>query len=261
MILLLHSSKTMRSGTGWLKDYRKPLFIEKSLPLAYFLKTLSVRELEIIMHISTTLATKTHVVFDGWEVQAVNNIAALDSFVGDIYSGLQAHTFTEDDRKYADGHLLILSGLYGALRPLDSICPYRLELGYHLPSIKYANLYNYWSDTVAKSIPALNTVINLSSAEYSKLVLPFINSSRVVTPRFMSIDSKTNKPVFYAVHAKIARGALARWILSNRIEDPVTLKDFAEIGYRYDSSLSTDQSPVFVAHKFQGKGLSVRLNA
>jgi cytoplasmic iron level regulating protein YaaA (DUF328/UPF0246 family) len=104
--------------------YQAPQLLSKTLPLARYLKTLSAREIESVMRVSSTLAVKTQALLAVWDAEVNDSFVAIDSFIGDIYSGLQAYTFTQADRMYADKHLLILSGLYGVLRPLDSICPY-----------------------------------------------------------------------------------------------------------------------------------------
>jgi len=209
------------------------------------------------MKISPTLAQKTHELYDAWPTHPES--AAIDSFVGDIYSGLQAGNLTAEDRRYAADRLRILSGLYGILRPLDAIRPYRLEMGYRLPADQYKNLYNFWGKKIAQHIPTKQTVINLAAVEYSKVITPYIDTTRVIAPRFLTMHPTTKEATFVVVHAKIARGAFAHWLLKQRIDDSARLPEFAEIGYRYDALLSTPQEPVFVCQEFGGKGLSMRL--
>jgi cytoplasmic iron level regulating protein YaaA (DUF328/UPF0246 family) len=210
------------------------------------------------MQLSKTKAEQTHELLASWSTDPLFQRPAIDAFLGDIYSGLQVQTFDEADRTYANDHLLILSGLYGGLRALDFIQPYRLEMGYKFPSKKYANLYSYWSDKIAKLIPPSDTVINLSAVEYTRAVLPYIDNL-VVTPKFLTISPKTSEPVFVTVHAKVARGAFTRWIIQNRIESIDILNQFNDLNYIYDESLSTEMEPVFVCKEFGGIGLSVRL--
>jgi uncharacterized protein len=184
---------------------------------------------------------------------------AAESFLGVIYSGLQIASFTAADRTYANAHLRILSGLYGILRPFDGICPYRLEMGYRLPAAKFANLYTYWGRSIADHLPAQGPIVNLAANEYSRAVLNFVEPARVVTPRFLTIDGK-GAPKFVAVHAKIARGAFARWLITERVPGSGDdLRAFADLGYDLDPATSTAREPTFVCTEFGGKGLSVRL--
>ena len=185
---------------------------------------------------------------------------AIDSFIGDIYSGLQAMTLSKVDRYYANDCLVILSGLYGVLRPLDGVHPYRLEMGYKFPDIPYNNLYQFWSDRLAQALPQDRTIINTSSAEYTKAIFPYLPNARIITPKFLTVSPVTHEPTFVTVHAKIARGAFARWLIRNRIEDEASLRNFSELGYRYDPARSTKGEPAFVARTFKGVGLSIRLS-
>lgn len=211
------------------------------------------------MQLSPTMATKTKTTFQNWTTAPKQQLPAIDAFLGDIYSGLQTQTFSDADRDYANSHLFILSGLYGVLRALDSIAPYRLEMGYRLPDEPYKNLYRFWESTVAAQLPSDSTIINLSAVEYTNVILPYLGDRRVVTPKFMTIDPKTNEPKFVVVHAKIARGAFARWLIQNKIDTLHSVTAFSELGYHYDEKLSTDNEPVFVCRTFDGIGLSVRL--
>ncbi len=227
------------------------------------------------MHISEALAQK---IFRMIHEDSSASLPALDIFLGDIYSGLQAQSFTPEDRHYANDHLFILSGLYGVLRALDEIQPYRLEMGYKLPGNTHdplrpniTSLYDFWGDKIARQLPKNQPIINLSAVEYTKAVFPYIQgtkkikpldgfeNTKIISPKFLTISSKTGEPTFVTVHAKIARGAYARWLIQNRIEDIGKLKDFKELGYKYDEGLSTPELPVFVAKEFKGLGLSVRL--
>lgn len=256
MIILLHSSKTMRSPAPD-EPLQQPALLAEATELAMYCKTLTVAELTRVMKVSPTLARKTHELYREWPTSP--EAAAIDSFVGDIYSGLQASKLTADDRSYAADHLRILSGLYGILRPTDAIRPYRLEMGYRLPASRYRNLYDFWGTKVAAQIPANQTIINLAAVEYSKVVTPYLDATRIIAPRFLTMHPITKEPTFVVVHAKIARGAFAHWLLTQRIDDSARLPEFGEIGYSYNAPLSTPQEPVFVCQEFGGKGLSMRL--
>lgn len=258
LIILIHTSKTMRMRPQ-AGELRKPALLDKAIELATTIKALSPQQLVRVMHISPSLANKTHSMFAGWSAAREQQTMAIDAFIGDIYSGLRASTLSTDDRDYADRHLRVLSGLYGILRPYDGICPYRLEMGYKLLAAPYDNLYTFWGDAIANTLPQSGMIVNLSSVEYSRAVLPLVNPTRVVTPKFLTIDKRTGDPVFAVVHAKIARGAFARWLVSSRITSVDRFADFSDIGYAYNAALSTSKEPTFVCREFGGKGLSMRL--
>lgn len=234
-----------------------PEFIQRAQELATYVSGLDQATIARVMNISPTLADKTLTQIREWA--HAQGTSAIDSFVGDIYSGLQAQTLNEADRAYANETLKILSGLYGVLRPLDAAAPYRLEMAYRFPDEPYNTLYRYWGDALARALPSGRTIINTSSVEYTKAIFPYLKDARIITPKFLTVSSKTGEPTFVTVHAKIARGAFARWIITNRIEKEAMLKKFSDLGYGYDASLSTETEPVFVAKTFDGFGLSVRL--
>ncbi len=259
MIILIHTSKTMRPMAQRASSQSQPQLLDKAIQLDAYLKTLSPQKLVKVMNISPALADKTHTLIAQWTANTENQRSAIDSFLGDIYSGIQINQWTAGDRDYANKHLRILSGLYGILRPLDGICPYRLEMGYKLSTEPYANLYKYWGDSIATTLPSNGPIINLAAVEYSKTVTPFVDPTRIITPVFRTVSPKTDQPEFVTVHAKIARGAFARWLIKGRIENIKDLKNFNDIGYRYDKKLSAPAAPVFVAQQFDGKGLSMRL--
>ena len=258
LTILLHSSKTMRPSSDMPLAYQQPKLLSKANELAGYLRTLTTAQLQEHMHLSAAKAEQTHELLNNWSNSKDTQRPAIDAFLGDIYSGLQVQTLSDSDRVYANEHLLILSGLYGGLRALDSVYPYRLEMGYKLPDTRYKNLYTFWGDSVAKLIPNEEIVINLSAVEYTKSVLPYI-SNTIITPKFLTVTPKTNEPTFVTVHAKIARGAFAHWLIKNRIQDVDKLTGFNELGYSLDAKLSSQNEPVFVCQDFKGLGLSVRL--
>lgn len=259
MIILIHTSKTMRPAAEASKSLAKPELLTQTSMLAEYLKSLSVAQIQKAMHVSPKLASKTHDLIGSWSDTPTQQREAVDSFLGDIYSGLQVQTWNQADRTYANQHLRILSGLYGILKPLDGIYPYRLEMGYKLPNEPYANLYKYWQGSIADTIPKTGTIVNLAAVEYSKTVIDYVDASRVVTPSFLTVNLKTGEPTFVVVHAKIARGAFAAWLIKKRVEDATELTKFNDLNYHYDSKLSTPEAPVFVCKEFGGLGLSVRL--
>jgi cytoplasmic iron level regulating protein YaaA (DUF328/UPF0246 family) len=257
MIVLIHSSKTMRADlVGEPSPVRgAPVLLDHAVELVEYVRTLPPARLGTVMGLSADLAAKTHATFAVWTPEPHAQVPAVDAFLGDIYSGLRAATLTAADRAYAHDHLRVLSGLYGILRAYDGIRPYRLEMGYRLPDRRYASLYGFWGTSIADQLPPTGRIVNLAANEYSRAVLPAVDPTRVVTPKFLTKTSGT--PRFVAVHAKIARGAFARWLVVHRGRPELT--DFAELGYRIDPALSTPREPCFVCAEFGGKGLSVRL--
>lgn len=249
----------MRSVSETTRSYQAPQLLAEARELALYLQSLGIEELIHAMKISATKAAETHKMLAAWTDNPTTTRPAIDAFIGDIYSGLQVASLTADDRAYANRHLLILSGLYGGLRALDSVSPYRLEMGYRLPDGRYRNLYKFWGDKLAKLLPfETAAIVNLSAVEYTKALLPYAPQP-VVTPKFLTISPKTGEPTFIVVHAKIARGAFARWMIVNRVDDVARLREFDELGYVYDAAASTPEQPVYVCQEFGGLGLSVRL--
>lgn len=256
--MLLHSSKTMRTPPYEPSMYQEPRLLARAEELVSYIKTLSPAELESHMHVSPAKAAATKILFEQWSHTQATTAPALDAFLGDIYSGLQVASFDTDDRAYANRHLLILSGLYGGLRACDSVSPYRLEMGYKLPDARYRNLYAFWGDAIARLVaPETTHVVNLSAVEYTKALLPYLDMP-IIAPAFLTKNPKTGEPGFVTVHAKIARGAFAHWMIKHRIDTIDKLPEFDELGYVYDIATSTPERPVFVCEAFGGLGLSVR---
>lgn len=234
-----------------------PELPEQASELAGYITELPLQKLQKCMAVSGALAEKTHETFTNWSTTPSGR-SAVDSFVGDIYSGLQAGQWNDEDAKFAQKHLRILSGLYGILKPLDDIRPYRLEMGYKLPDEPYKNLYKFWDDNVAKQLPESESVLDLTAVEYSKVLAPFIDKP-FIAPVFLTVSPKTGEPTFVTVHAKVARGAFANWMIKNKITNELQITEFNDLNYQYDPALSTKERPVFVCKEFGGIGLSVRL--
>jgi cytoplasmic iron level regulating protein YaaA (DUF328/UPF0246 family) len=251
------------AAEGATDGLTQPVLSDQARVLHQYLQTLTTTEIQSFMKVSEKLAEITKGLISQWSEESQQLRPAIDSFLGDIYSGLQVASLDAEDRAYAQSHLRILSGLYGILRPLDGIYPYRFEMGYRVPDPRFANLYSYWGTAIVDTLPENETIIDLSAVEYGKTVTKYAKlsskSMHMVTPRFLTVSPKTGEPTFVVVHAKIARGAFAHWMIRNRIEDEARLKEFDEIGYRYDAVSSTPEVPVFICREFQGLGLSVRL--
>lgn len=258
MIILLHSSKTMCIAPTGSVQLQRPQLLDKAKRLGNYLKTLTPAELQKVMKISPALAKKTSELIENWNIESENQSLALDSFIGDIYSGLQAKDLSPVDRDYANKTLLIFSGLYGIIRPYDGIYPYRLEMAYKLPEPEFSNLYKFWGKSIAECIPEKEPIINLASDEYSDTITPYIEAKRIISPKFLTKNPKTGEPIFVVVHAKIARGAFAHWLIKSRTKDATQLNKFTDLNYHFNKELSTPNVPVFVCNEFGGKGLSIK---
>lgn len=229
-----------------------PDFQDDAISLARTARNLTLGNLKGLMHLSDDLARLNRDRFKAFQDAPTDDVtrpAAL-AFAGDTYQGLEAGTLDADEMAYAQDHLRILSGLYGVLRPLDSIQAYRLEMGSRLKTRRGGNLYDYWRDDLSK---ALNTqgaatgsdvLVNCASQEYFGAVALKALKLRVVTPAFM--EDKGQGPKIVSFFAKKARGAMARYMVQNRLKDVVALQDFDIGGYAYQPDLSTPDKPVFV---------------
>ncbi|MCA9374046.1 YaaA family protein [Candidatus Peregrinibacteria bacterium] len=259
MIILLHSSKSMKANPSKTEKYQAPQLLEQAKKINSYLKTLSSTQIQKSMKVSASLAQKTEELLNEWNIDPQQQTPAIDAFRGDIYSGLQAHSLTPDQRLYANKTLYILSGLYGVLKALDGIYPYRLEMAYKFPQKPFSNMYEFWNDSIASCLPKNEPIINLAADEYSKTITKFVNKDRIISPKFLTINPKNGEPKFVVVHAKIARGAFANWLIKSEQNDPKKINTFNKIGYQYSKTLSTPDIPTFVCQEFQGTGLSVKL--
>ena len=229
-----------------------PAFQDDALRLAKTARGLSLGDLKSLMAISDDLARLNRDRFAAFAADPAPEAvkpAAL-AFNGDTYQGLEAKTLSADDLHWAQDHLGILSGLYGLLRPLDAIQPYRLEMGSKLKTRRGASLYEYWGDTIAKALNAraadvgTDLLVNCASQEYFGAVDRKALKLRVITPRFMEV--KDDKPRIVSFFAKRARGAMARFIVENRLTAAEAIKDFTSGGYAYDADLSDGDTWAFV---------------
>ncbi len=243
MITLLVSSKTMLEKKSDLKlELTQPALQKEAEEVQQELLKLDQTHLRKIMHISENLAKEVEAKIKQWGKS--KKAPAWLLFSGDVYKGLKAESLSAEDFAFAQEKVRTLSGKYGILRPQDGINAYRVELGYRLTVGKNKNLYEFWGDKVAKQIPENEEVINLSSEEYIKVLRPYLKKDQIITPRFLQTRADGTK--FEAIHAKIARGAMARWIIQNRINDSARLKEFCEDGYEFNVELSSKLEPVFM---------------
>lgn len=229
----------------------QPVFQSDAVRLAKTMRNLTLGDLKKLMNLSDDLARLNRDRFKVFSDDPADDAVkpAAFAFNGDTYQGLEAKTLSKDDLDWAQDHLRILSGLYGVLRPLDALQPYRLEMGSRLKTRRGSTLYDYWGATIAKSLNAqaqavgTDTLVNSASQEYFGAVKPAALKLRVVTPQFMEI--KDDKPRIVSFFAKRARGAMARYIVENRLTDVSDIKGFTSGGYRFDADLSEGDNWVF----------------
>ncbi|MCC2636501.1 MAG: peroxide stress protein YaaA [Moraxellaceae bacterium] len=252
MLVILSPAKTLDYDTP-VPDLplTTPAFIAQSQALVGLLRDLSVQEVATLMDLSDKLAALNVARFGEWspDFTDANSRAAILAFKGDVYEGMQAWTFTPEDHAFAQSRLRILSGLYGLLRPLDRLQPYRLEMGTALANPAGRNLYAFWGDTLARTLNAAlaeqgdPVLVNLASEEYSRAALTRALKARVVTPQFR--EEKDGKFRMVSFYAKRARGLMAGWIVRQRLSDPVALPEFDLDGYGYNPRLSEGDTLVF----------------
>lgn len=229
-----------------------PDFPEDAARLVKTARNLTLGNLKQLMGLSDDLARLNRDRFQSFEdsPDAASLRPAALAFAGDTYQGLDAPSLDPDELAWAQDHLRILSGLYGLLRPLDGIQPYRLEMGSRLKTRRGGSLYDYWRDDLSKALNAqaetvgTDILVNCASQEYFGAVSPKALKIKVITPQFM--EDKDGKPKIISFFAKKARGSMARFIVQNRLTDPMALHDFDYGGYSYQPDLSTDEKPVFL---------------
>jgi cytoplasmic iron level regulating protein YaaA (DUF328/UPF0246 family) len=231
-----------------------PAFQEDAVRLVKTARNLTLGKLKGLMDLSDDLARLNRDRFAAFEdtpKPALTRPAAL-AFAGDTYQGLEATSLDREELAWAQEHLRILSGLYGILRPLDAIQPYRLEMGSRLKTRRGASLYDYWRDDLAKALNRqaeqvdTDLLVNCASQEYFGAVSSKALKLRVITPQFMEDKGDGNGPKMVSFFAKKARGAMARFIVQNRITDGEGVLGFDLGGYCFDPAGSTPERPVFL---------------
>ncbi|WP_299816649.1 peroxide stress protein YaaA [uncultured Jannaschia sp.] len=225
-----------------------PIFPEATAELVAAARALGIEDLRRLMSISEPLARLNRDRFRDWATAP--ETPAIHAFAGDTYTGLDAATLSEDALRRADGHLRILSGLYGLLRPMDALRPYRLEMGSRLAGPWGRDLYAFWGDRIARALNqeaeavGARMLLNCASREYFDAVDRTALTLPVVTPTFL--EDKPGGPKIVSFHAKQARGAMARFVVENRIDDPADLRAFDAGGYTFQPDRSTPEAPVFL---------------
>ena len=249
MILVISPAKTLdfttpaRTSAG-----TQPRHLKQSAALIKLLKPLDPEAVARLLGISPDLAALNAGRYQQWKTPftAANAKPAALAFAGDVYGGLDAPSLGEADLEFAQAHLRILSGLYGLLRPLDLIQPYRLEMGTRLANPKGKDLYAFWRETLTRDLAqelGSGPLVNLASEEYFKAVTASALGAPVITPVFQ--DWKNGDYKVISFFAKRARGLMARHAIRKRLQDPEGLKRFKAEGYAYDAKASDPERWVF----------------
>ncbi|THC46551.1 peroxide stress protein YaaA [Massilia sp. Mn16-1_5] len=250
MLIVLSPAKSLDLDTpSPTTHHTLPDFTERAAQLIGVLRDLSPGQVGDLMHISDQLSNLNVARYASWIPDHADGYQAMMAFNGDVYAGLDARSLAPRAIDFAQRHLRILSGLYGLLRPLDLIHPYRLEMGTKLATPGGKDLYAFWGERITHALNAelaatkSTALVNLASEEYFKSVKPKLLNVPVITPVFE--DFKNGKYKIISFYAKRARGMMARYAIEKGITDPEALKDFDVDGYGYVAEGSTGTSWLF----------------
>ena len=253
MLIVLSPAKTLDYSIDPKSNHTAPQFLSQSSKLIKTLKEKEPKDIASLMGLSDKLATLNFDRYQSWKASKVVSNDTKPSmlvFKGDVYQGLDAENFNSNQLRFAQKHLRILSGLYGILRPMDVIKPYRLEMGTKLQTPKGKNLYEFWGSSIQDNVlDDLNSqksdlLINLASKEYFSVLGKMPDYVNVISPVFK--DYKNGKHKIISFYAKRARGLMAKWIIQQKIKDFEKLSDFNLDGYYYSEKESTLTEPVFL---------------
>ncbi len=245
MLLLLSPAKTFDLDfESTIDQITKPRLVNHSTQLIQILQGYSPEKIQSLMKVSEKIADLNVGRYQNWNSKG--NHHALWAFAGDVYRGLGAQDFTEEEVLFAQDHIAVLSGLYGLIRPLDQIDAYRLEMGTKLENPRGKNLYEFWGRLVTDLISNLEdqVVINLASVEYSKVV--HFDQLDIPTIDIVFQEQKNGIRKIIAIHAKKARGLMTRYVVKNKITEPEDLKNFDLADYQFDTQNSTEGEFIFV---------------
>jgi cytoplasmic iron level regulating protein YaaA (DUF328/UPF0246 family) len=252
MLFLISPAKALDYETPpHVKTHTQPLFVPQASELVAVMREKSPQEIAALMDLSDKLSALNAARYEAWSPRfsAKNSKQAVLAFDGDVYGGLDARTLSAEDLDWLQQHLCILSGLYGVLRPLDWMQPYRLEMGTRLKTAHGPSLYAFWGSRIAEYLnqraraDKSPVVVNLASEEYFKAV-----DRKALQPRVLSCVFEERKGAGYKVisfMAKRARGLMVRWAVQQRVSTPEQLKGFDLEGYRFEASLSEPDRLVF----------------
>lgn len=252
MLALISPAKTLDYESALPTDeHTLPRLLEHSQELIDFCRKLSASEITSLMSVSEKIAQLNTARFQDWtpEFTFGNARQAIFAFKGDVYTGLDAYSLKHNNLNFAQQHLRMLSGLYGLLRPLDLMMPYRLEMGTKLQNSRGHNLYEFWGDLITQQINQElaehqhNYLINLASDEYYKVVQENKIQAAIIKPIFL--DQKNGKYKVISFYTKKARGLMARFIIENQLTQPEDLKAFNSEGYYLDTVNSSAKELIF----------------
>lgn len=253
MLMIISPAKKLDyDTTPVVEKHTQPEFLHDSQLLIDELKNYTPQEIGQLMNLSANLAQLNYERFQMWHQPFTPSNAkqALLAFKGDVYRGMKPEQFSTDDFNEAQKRLRILSGLYGLLRPLDLMQPYRLEMGTKIPNPRGKNLYEFWGSRITEKLNEIidlqnyNVLVNLASGEYYKAVNEKKLRTPVITPDFR--EERNGKYKTIGIHAKKARGMMTRFIIQHQIYDPEELKSFTAGGYGYSEELSSGNKMVFI---------------
>jgi len=253
MLIVISPAKTLDLESPYkAPTLTQPEFLTDTRELVKVMRGYSAEGLGKLMHTSEAISTLNEARFKQWKTpfNEANSRPSIFTFKGDVYTGLEIENFSAADLKYAQKHLRILSGLYGALKPLDLMQAYRLEMGIDLQNERGKNLYAFWGDKITKHINSEmkaasdDVLVNLASNEYFNVLDKKQVEADIVTPVFKDYSNGKYKVISF--FAKKARGRMAAWILQNRVEDPAALSGFDRDGYTFSKGDSTAAKPVFL---------------
>jgi cytoplasmic iron level regulating protein YaaA (DUF328/UPF0246 family) len=253
MLILLSPSKTLDfKAPPAIQASTQPALLKDAQQLIATLREFPKAQLGNLMGVSEKLAAQVFDYVRDWEDKQPpgRGKQAVFAYQGDVYAGLDAQSLSAADLGFAQDHLRILSGLYGILRPLDVIQPYRLEMATPLKTSRGKSLYEYWGNRINKAIQADldaqpdRVIVNLASSEYTSAIEPGKLAARVISPTFK--DKKDGKYRFMQFFGKKARGQMARYIVERRLKKPDSLKKSYNVdGYQFNTELSSDDDWVF----------------
>ena len=251
MLILLSPAKLMNFETGPdTPAPTRPELMDRAATLSKTTRNLTRAKIKQMMGLSDDLAQLNYERFKAFDLDANDGgKPALLTFNGEVYRGLDAKTLTAKDMDWAQTRVRMLSGLYGVLRPLDAIQPYRLEMGTKIKTRRGQTLYDYWGSDIADTLNGAldgqkdRTILNLASNEYFKAVDRKALDANVIDVSFKEIKDGKARSLFMFV--KVARGLMTRWVIDNRIDDPARLKEFNIDGYTFDADASTNSKLEF----------------
>ena len=248
MLAIISPSKTQDFSQCDIDIFSQTRQIESSNELIGILKNKSKSQIAKLMSISEKLSELNFDRFQNFQLPFTlkNAKQAILAFKGDVYNGINAPELSHEDLEFAQGKVRMLSGLYGVIRPLDLIQPYRLEMGTKLSNAKGGDLYDYWGSDISSVLneDEPDLIVNLASNEYSKAIDKKTLNADILDIVFKEKKGDTYKVI--GIYAKRARGLMVNYIIRNRLDKPEDLKDFTDEGYRFDKGLSNDSSWVFL---------------